>query len=337
MFSDYSSLLTPHSSLLIYHLSFIIHLTLPPFTFTPILKPTAWGGTRIAAFKGIEGAGEQIGESWELSGVAGSLSVVDKGPYAGLTLSDLMARFGSRLVGDRVYARCGNTFPLLIKYIDAAHDLSIQVHPDDPTARRLLHQPNGKTEMWYILSAAADARIVYGFNRPVTPQLLADRCRNDRVMEILGHRAIQEGDIIYIPAGLVHAICSHTFLIEIQQTSDATFRLYDYGRPRPLHIDQAIQSIHYNEPLPPTLSGSISCPYFSARCVSLRAEQTLTLGGDSFHILINYSAPLLLTPPEGAPLLLATGQTALLAAETPAVTLSPATAEPCRLLSVACP
>lgn len=325
--------------------------TLPIFSFSPILKSTAWGGERIAPFKGIPSAPAQVGESWEISSVAGSVSTVSGGPYDGETLTSLLRAFGPRLVGKSVYRRHGDTFPLLIKFIDAAHDLSVQVHPDDATARRLLHSPNGKTEMWFILDCPPEARIVYGFNRPVDPALLRRHCEEGTLLELLAHQSVSAGDCIFIPAGRVHAICSGTFLIEVQQTSDATFRLFDYnrlgadGRPRTLHIDQAIASIDYPSA---TLSGKtthtipcegisrmLSCPYFSCSRCHLSAPLSLDFSGsDSFHIIINYRAPLSLALSGRAPVTVATGRTVLLPAEAATVTAAPLTGEPCEFIEV---
>lgn len=220
--------------------------------FNPILKKTIWGGGRIAAYKGIEIDSEEIGESWELSGVKGSESVVTEGPDKGLTLTGLIDRYKSSLLGERNYTRFGHSFPLLIKFIDARDDLSVQVHPDDTMARRLGHSC-GKTEMWYVLDANKGARLANGFKSPVNPDDYERLVSSGEIEEVLNFNTIEKGDVYFIPAGRVHAIGKGAFVAEIQQTSDDTFRLYDYhrkgadGKERELHTELAKEAIDFND------------------------------------------------------------------------------------------
>lgn len=176
--------------------------------FEPILKQTLWGGDRIVPYKGLAAGPAHVGESWELSGVRGNESVVANGPWAGTTLPALIAREKGALVGDSVYARFGEEFPLLIKFIDAREDLSIQVHPDDALARRR-HGSQGKTEMWYVVDAAPGARLRSGFARSVTPDEYEASVANDTVTQILREYEVRRGDLFFLPAGRVHLSLIH--------------------------------------------------------------------------------------------------------------------------------
>ena len=215
-----------------------------PFRFTPILKSLIWGGDKIAPYKGIETTQANIGESWELSGVAGDESVVAEGEYAGYTLPQLIAELKERLVGKSVYERFGTEFPLLVKFIDARADLSIQVHPDDALAQ-MRHGKHGKTEMWYVVGADRGAHLKAGFSQKITPEEYERRVADNTLTDVLCDYAVQPGDLFFLPAGRVHAICAGSFVAEIQQTSDVTYRIYDYGRlgkdgkPRELHTELA--------------------------------------------------------------------------------------------------
>ena len=215
------------------------------FKFRPLLKPTLWGSDRIAAMKRL-GEVPGIGESWEVSGIEGSVSVVAEGDYAGQTLALLVRCLGPRLVGEHVAALYGEEFPLLVKIIDAHADLSVQVHPDDEAARRHGHA-RGKTEMWYIMPSDVDAKLYCGFNHDMTVEEYHRRVHDGTLCEALRQYAVREGDVFYLPSGRVHAICAGCLLIEVQQASDVTFRMYDYGRKdrdgreRPLHIDEAAE------------------------------------------------------------------------------------------------
>ncbi len=220
--------------------------------FEPLLKSTIWGGEKIAPFKGIETEQKQIGESWEISGVSGSESVVANDADKGLTLSGLIDKYGAELLGERNFRKFGNRFPLLIKFIDARQDLSVQVHPDDGIAQR--HgMPNGKTEMWYVVDCDRDARLANGFNRAVDPKEYESLVESGEIEKVLNFMPIKPGDVYFIPAGRVHAIGKGSFVAEIQQTSDATYRLYDYhrkdkdGNERELHTALAKEAINFND------------------------------------------------------------------------------------------
>ena len=247
------------------------------YKFNNILKPVLWGGDKLVAFKGLPACDEPIGESWELSAVPGHESVVKGGEDDGLTLSQLVQRYGADLVGENVYRRYGDSFPLLIKLIDAKRDLSIQVHPDDAMAQRR-HGSFGKNEMWYILDADEGATIATGFKRPITPEEFDRHLAEGTLLDLVNRDASHPGDVFYIPAGMIHAIGAGNLLAEVQQSSDITYRVWDYNRRdadgnlRELHTSQAREALDYNAldgqvaPPEPSLIGStelLTTRYFS--------------------------------------------------------------------------
>lgn len=221
-----------------------------PFHFAPYLKSVIWGGERIAPYKGIETEQTSIGESWELSAVPGHVSVVDRGSYKGKTLTELIDEFGAQLVGEEIYRKFGTAFPLLIKIIDAKADLSVQVHPDDELAEKRHHCP-GKTEMWHIIDTAPDAKIYVGLKEEITPDDYEKRVADNTIMDVIAAYDSKPGDTFFLPAGRIHAIGAGNLLAEIQETSDITYRIYDYdrrdkdGNPRELHTAEARDAIDY--------------------------------------------------------------------------------------------
>ena len=260
-----------------------------PLKFKPILKSTIWGGERIIPYKQLVDTQKQVGESWELSGVKGNESVIVNGKYAGLTLPDLIAQEGANLLGVKNYERFGQEFPLLIKFIDARQDLSIQVHPNDKLAWER-HQSKGKTEMWYVVSADEGAHLRSGFAKQVTPAEYEASVNDDTITDLLTDYLIQPGDVFFLPAGRVHSIGAGAFIAEIQQTSDITYRIYDFkrrdanGNTRELHTELAKEAIDY------TVESDyrthyiarenqevelVSCPYFTTSLYELTQEFTL--------------------------------------------------------------
>lgn len=219
--------------------------------FAPFLKSVIWGGDRIAPYKGITTDQDSIGESWEISAVPGHVSVVDRGPHAGKALDDLIAEHGAELVGEEIYRRFGKNFPLLIKIIDARADLSVQVHPDDALAEKRHHCP-GKTEMWNIIETAPDAKIYVGLKDSITPDEYERRVADNSIMDVIASYNSAPGDTFFLPAGRIHAIGAGNLLAEIQETSDITYRIYDYdrrdkdGKPRQLHTAEARDAIDYS-------------------------------------------------------------------------------------------
>ena len=218
--------------------------------FNPILTPTIWGGNEICKFKGVDAHEAGIGESWEISDLKNAESIVENGTLRGESLGSLIQKYQSDLVGKHVYERFGDKFPLLIKFIDASNDLSIQVHPDDILAEKR-HGSFGKTEMWYVVKAKEGAGLYSGFSKQITPDEYVERVENNTFMDVLKRYQVDAGDVFFLPAGRVHAIGSGIFIAEIQQTSDVTYRIYDYnrrdseGHTRELHTELAKDAIDY--------------------------------------------------------------------------------------------
>lgn len=200
-----------------------------PLKFEPILKQTLWGGDKIIAFKQLNETLSGVGESWEISAVEDNESVVANGPDKGLTLPEMVGKYRHELVGEANYSRFGTKFPLLIKFIDAKLDLSIQVHPGDELARKR-HNSFGKNEMWYVVSADKGAKLISGFSEQITPKEYKERVYNGTFAEVLQTCDVKPGDVFYVPAGRVHGIGAGAFVAEIQQTSDITYRIFDYNR-----------------------------------------------------------------------------------------------------------
>ena len=271
------------------------------YIFEPQLKQTLWGGDRIIPFKHLDTQMEAVGESWEISGVKGNETIVANGKDKGKSLNQLVREQKGRLVGEENYQRFGDEFPLLIKFIDARQDLSIQVHPDDEIAQR--HgKSHGKTEMWYAFASAPGAVLYNGLKRQLTPEVYEQMVENDTITEALARYEVSEGDVFFIPAGRIHAIGAGCFVAEIQQTSDVTYRIYDYkrkdknGNYRELHTKEAAESIDFriynNQHITYELSKNegvqvVSCPHFTTAVYDLTEPMTLDYSElDSFVILI---------------------------------------------------
>lgn len=222
-----------------------------PLKFKPILKEKIWGGQNLKSSlnKNIP-ANKKLGESWEISGVENNVSVVENGFLAGNELDELIEIYMGDLVGDKVYDKHGIEFPLLIKFIDANDILSIQVHPDDELAKKR-YNSNGKTEMWYVVDAKKDAELISGFNHEMNKEHFLHHLKNNELPKILNAEKVKRGDVFYIPAGRVHAIGAGIVLAEIQQTSDVTYRIFDWNRKddngnyRELHTEDAIDAIDF--------------------------------------------------------------------------------------------
>ncbi len=257
-----------------------------PLKFKPILKQTIWGGEKLV-FKGDKTHSfSSIGESWEISGVEDHVSVVSEGPLAENSLEELIEVYMGDLVGDKVYEKFGVEFPLLIKYIDACDDLSIQIHPDDRTAKER-HNAYGKTEMWYVVDATEEARLLIGFQEDSDQSDYLTHLHNHTLPQILKTEKVKKGDCFFIPAGTVHAIGKGCFIAEIQQTSDITYRIYDYdrrdknGNLRELHTDLALGVIDFSKREDLRISGHrhenhteelVSCPYFTTNYLKFNRE-----------------------------------------------------------------
>ncbi len=218
--------------------------------FEPILKDKIWGGDKLASLLNKNSKRNDIGESWEISDVQGEISVVSRGDLKGKTLQDLLKEQKEIIVGKRVFKTFGTKFPLLIKFIDAKEALSIQLHPNDDLAKER-HNSFGKTEMWYVMQADEKANLIVGFNKDVTKEEYIHHLENKSLTEILNIDEVQKGDVYFIPTGRVHAIGAGVMLAEIQQTSDVTYRIYDWDRKdsegnyRDLHTEDALDVIDY--------------------------------------------------------------------------------------------
>lgn len=264
------------------------------YRFRPVLKSVVWGGEKIMRLKGVSFPEGNIGESWEISGVRDRETQVCGGPDDGLTLSRLIGKYGTRLLGERSVAHFGMEMPLLVKIIDARRDLSLQVHPDQKMATRL-HGCNGKSEMWYVLSSDPGALIYSGFRRQLTPHQFLSHVQDGTVMENIASGHPAPGDVYYLPAGRIHSIGGGNLLVEIQQSSDITYRVFDFGRGRELHLDLAIQALNFDDiqadyrqeyDREKSITTVIESPHFRVSRLSVSGSAQLPECPESFRILI---------------------------------------------------
>jgi mannose-6-phosphate isomerase len=273
-----------------------------PLKFDPIFKKIIWGGDKICRFKDYQPEENGIGESWEISHVKNNVSVVSNGELKGKSLGELIETYADSLLGNSVIERFGTTFPLLIKFIDAKTPLSIQVHPDDQLAKER-HNSFGKTEMWYVVSAEKDAFLYSGFKQSLSPEKYRQSIADNTFINYLQKYDVQADDVFFLPAGRVHAIGSGCFIAEIQQTSDITYRIYDYnrkdanGNPRELHTELAKDAIDYKvypegykltyNPEGAKIQTLVSCPYFKTGIIrSKKGDKLSFIHKDTFSIYI---------------------------------------------------
>lgn len=309
-----------------------------PIKFEPLLKEKLWGGNSLAKNYGKKAdMSRLVGESWELSAVQGNLSVVSNGFLAGNNIQEIIEVYMGDITGEAVYEKYGIEFPLLIKLVEAKQALSLQVHPDDKIARER-HNAYGKTEMWYILEGENLSKIYTGFNRPVTREIFENSVSEGNLLSLLNVESAEHGDVFFTPAGRIHAIGSGIVLVEIQQTSDITYRLYDWdrkdtkGKSRDLHIDLAIDAIDYNaagmnkilkKPEPDKTEKIVSCPYFTTNLLQfssiIRKDYNIL---DSFIIYICVAGEFLIHWENGAEPV-TKGETVLLPAMITNVVLEP--------------
>ena len=310
-----------------------------PLKFEDIFKTVVWGGEKIAPFKGVQTEQHNIGASWELSGVKGNESVVANGPLAGHTITELACQYKEVLLGKKVYEATGTEFPLLIKFIDARDDLSVQVHPDDTLAGARHNGSKGKTEMWYVVQADEGAHLMAGLSRQTTPQEYESKVNDNTVTEILKDYKVREGDTFFIPAGRVHSIGKGCFIAEIQQTSDITYRIYDFGRlgldgkPRELHTELAKDAIDYTvlddyRTHYPQVTDSentlVSCKYFTTSLFDLSQSVTKDIASlDSFLIAICIDGQGTISDGHGNTIQIRKGETILLPADSLSATFTP--------------
>lgn len=268
-----------------------------PLQFVPILKEKIWGGQKLNTLlnKGQEQDG--VGESWELSAVEGSESIISNGVYKGRSIVNLINEFPKEILGSSVYYSFGTKFPLLFKFIDAKDDLSIQVHPNNKLALER-HNCLGKTEMWYIMQADSNAELVVGFNKDTDRQTYISALENKDLLPLLNEVKVQKGDVFFLETGTVHAIRAGVFLAEIQQSSDITYRVYDWNRKdkdgqfRELHTDLALDAINYNSSNAKvnyvTIDNQrnilVKSPFFTTNIIPLDGEMVVFHMGEYFKV-----------------------------------------------------
>jgi mannose-6-phosphate isomerase len=312
-----------------------------PLKFRPIFQTKIWGGGRL--FKDVLmkdcSSIDNCGEIWELSAVEGFVSVIDNGYLKGNNITELVEIYMGDLVGDRIYEKYGIEFPLLIKYIDTKEDLSIQVHPGDELARSR-HHAYGKTEMWYVVHAEKGASIISGFQGTVTKESFMEYSDEGKLTDLLLRKEVDQGDVLFIPAGKVHALGRGLLVAEVQQTSDITYRIYDYGRKdssgkvRELHTDLALDAIDFDnnsefkteytvradEP-----SEILKCDYFAANIIAFRNPVERDYHKiDSFFILMNLKGSYCIEYVDGEEII-NTGETVLIPATLELLKLKPLT------------
>lgn len=274
--------------------------TLYPLKFHPILKDKIWGGEKLKSLLHKDSKLTNVGESWEISDVDGDASIVSNGSLENQSLKHLLSTYKADLIGEKNYKQFGDKFPLLIKFIDAKEDLSIQLHPNDELAAKR-HNSFGKTEMWYVMQADKDANLIVDFNQPMTKELYLEHLDNHSLTEILNFDKVKTGDTYFIEVGRVHAIGAGVLLAEIQQTSDITYRIYDWdrtddaGNARELHTELAIDAIGFDMPDNFRVSYNttsnqsnemVSCPYFTTNFLKVDTELERENTYDSFMIYI---------------------------------------------------
>lgn len=257
-----------------------------PIKFTPILKDKIWGGTKLKELFNKEAEGDSTGESWEISNVPGDISVVANGALKGKTLTDLISTYKGDLVGNKIFEAFGEKFPLLIKFIDAKENLSIQLHPNDQLAKER-HNSFGKTEMWYVMDADNDSKLNVGFTKELDKDSYLEALNSGKILDILNFEEVKKGDSFFIKEGLVHAIGAGCMIAEIQQTSDITYRIYDWdrvddqGNSRELHTELALDAIDYKyntdfkcsyDKLTNQSDNIASCEYFTTNFLKVEGE-----------------------------------------------------------------
>ena len=270
-----------------------------PLLFEPNLHTVVWGGNQLRLYKGLTPSNDPIGESWEVSAVPSSISIISNGPFAGRDLTSVVADYPEAILGQAVNEKYQGQMPLLVKFIDAQRDLSIQVHPNDEMAQRV-HGKMGKSEMWYIIKAEPGAHLYAGFKHQITAYEYQKRIEDGSITEVLADHPVKAGDVFYLPAGRVHAICGGILLAEIQQSSDVTYRIFDYnrpgldGKPRQLHTELAAEALDYHveqnyrtEYIEPDNRAIqiIDSPYFDVRVMEITESfHRNLLKYDSFNI-----------------------------------------------------
>jgi len=309
-----------------------------PLKFETVLKEKVWGGNALVSrFNKKSTGSQQVGESWELSAVADNQSVISNGFLAGNNIEELIEVYMGDITGDAIFEKFGNEFPLLIKFIEAQQDLSIQVHPDDDLAKKR-HKAYGKTEMWYVLECKKGSKIYTGFKEGVTKKIYEEALMNGKIEEIMNVESVEAGDAFFTPAGRVHAIGAGIVLVEIQQTSDITYRIFDWNRKgsgkekRELHTELALDAIDFNQTgenkirIKPELNKSenlVNCEYFNTNIITFnKSIDKDYYSFDSFVVYICIEGEFLICW-DGNSEKVTKGETVLLPAMIKEVTLKP--------------
>ena len=309
-----------------------------PLKFEPILKEKIWGGEKIKNILHKETNVSSIGESWEISDHEDDISNVKNGILQGKSLSELIVKYKGSLVGEKVYKKFGNKFPVLIKFIDAAKPLSIQLHPNDELAKKR-HNSFGKTEMWYVMQADENAGLVVGFKKEVSKNEYLKHLKNKTLTKILNFDHVKEGDVYFIPTGRVHAIDTGVMLAEIQQTSDLTYRIYDWDRQdeqgnyRELHTEYALDAIDFTVQNDYKINyikrlnnntNIIECQYFTTNIISVDREFNIDHSNkDSFIVYMCVKGEVNLKLENGKAESIKIGETVLIPASLKNITLIP--------------
>jgi len=308
-----------------------------PLKFKPILQDKIWGGEKLNKFFNKDSQSKLLGESWEVSTVPGNVSIVSNGDFKGTSLQALLNDYTSELLGEKNFRRFGTDFPLLIKFIDAKKDLSIQLHPDDELARKR-HNSFGKTEMWYVMQADEEANLIVGFKGDVNKETYLEHLKNKTLTEILNFDKVTEGSTYFIEAGRVHAIGAGVLLAEIQQTSDVTYRVYDWdrvdvdGNERELHNDIAIDAFKFNmkddfrvdyDNTINTTNEMVACPFFTTNFLPINGKVSKRNAFDSFIIYMCVSGEVKVETEQHSEVISA-GETILIPASIKDFTLSSA-------------
>ncbi|MEN1786331.1 MAG: type I phosphomannose isomerase catalytic subunit [Bacteroidota bacterium] len=316
-----------------------------PLKFTPIMKDRLWGGEKLQQLFSKPSETNTTGESWELSGVPGDVSVVAEGPLKGKSLNELIHAYQGTLLGESVVQRFGLEFPILIKFIDAKQDLSIQLHPNDALAQER-HNSFGKTEMWYIMDADPGSELIVGFNKDVERQEYEASLANDTLLDLMNYETVTTGDTFFINTGKIHAIGGGVLLAEIQQTSDVTYRVFDFnrkdkqGKLRELHTELALDAIDYikkedfkvtYETHQDQVNAMVDCPYFKTNFLHLTEDFQQDLKQrDAFTIYMCVEGSAIISNGFGS-IQLQKGETVLIPAASETVTVTTTLA---RLLEV---
>ncbi len=321
--------------------------SLYPLRFHPIYKPLIWGGEKLRECYGKTDAPEKTGESWEISQVKDNISLVSNGFLKNKSLEEVIQIYKGELLGQRVFERFGSRFPLLTKFIHSNDDLSIQVHPGDEYAAKH-HDENGKTEMWYILDSEKDAQLIVGFNRDIDRDIMFEKLNDGTLKDVLHFENVSEGDVIFLPEGRIHALGPGIVLAEIQQTSDMTYRIYDWdrvgvdGKPRELHIEHALNVLDYkaqgsyktsyehqmNAPV-----NLVECQYFSTQLIHIDKKLDMDYTQlDSFVIYMCLDGDLDISYDDGNRTQLVKGDSILIPAAIHLLSLAPK--EESRLLEI---